>query len=139
MDNFDNFFNPKGANKYANPFHGIPLQYLPLNMDGMLWWADHFLMRFGFYRTALSRIANYFITQLNIDCEDEKAKETYQEIFETLGWKEILGEAGLNLLGYSNAFVSINQGFDRCKLGCRYAAHSAPRRDRGSPRHDGCL
>ena len=112
--NFDKFFNMGGtANKYANPFYGIPLQYLPLNMDGMLWWADHFLMRFGFYRTALSRIANYFITQLNIDCEDEKAKDQYQEIYDTLNWKEVLGEAGLNLLGYSNSCVSINQGFER--------------------------
>lgn len=119
MDNgnggmFDKFFSPgMGGNKYANPFYGIPLQYLPLNMDGMLWWADHFLMRFGFYRTALSRIANYFITQLNIDCEDEQAKKQYEEIFETLRWKEVLGEAGLNVLGYSNSFISINQGFER--------------------------
>lgn len=111
---FDKFFDGvSGTNKYANPFYGIPLQYLPLNMDGMLWWADHFLVRFGFYRAALGRIANYFITQLNIDCDDEKAKESYQDIFEQLGWKEILGDAGLNLLGYGNAFISINQGFDR--------------------------
>lgn len=111
---FDKFFSPQGSgHKYANPFYGIPLQYLPLNMDGMLWWADHFLMRFGFYRTALTRIANYFITQLSIDCEDEKAKEQYNEIFETLNWKERLSEAGLNILGHGNAFISINQGFER--------------------------
>lgn len=113
-DPLNGFFKPGfNKNKYANPFYGIPLQYLPLNMDGMLWWADHFLMRFGFYRTALSRIANYFITQLNIDCDDEKAKEQYQEIFDQLRWKEVLSEAGLNLLAYGNAFISINQGFDR--------------------------
>lgn len=100
-------------NRYANPFYGVPMQYLPKNMDGMLWWADHFLLRFGFYRTALSRIANYHITQLNIECDDEKSEEQYKDAFEQLGWKEILAEGGINLLGYSNLFASINNGFDR--------------------------
>lgn len=112
-NNFDNFFGGGAKNKYANPFYGIPRQFLPLNMDGMLWWADHFLIRFGFYRSALSRIANYFITQLNIECDDDKAKKQYEEIFESLAWKEVLGEVGLNLLAYSNCMVSINQGFER--------------------------
>lgn len=111
----DGFFGESdiGRNKYANPFYGVPMQYLPKSMDGMLWWADHFLLRFGFYRTSLSRIANYFITQLNIECDDEKSEEKYKEGFEEIGWKEILAEGGLNLLGYSNLFASINQGFDR--------------------------
>lgn len=114
QDPLDNFFNNnKQSSKYANPFYGVPMKYLPTNMDGMLWWADHFLLRFGFYRTALSRIANYFITQINVDCDDEKSKEQYDEIFEELNWKEVLAEAGINLLAYGNTFVSINQGFDR--------------------------
>lgn len=103
----------KFSERYANPFYGIPLQFLPLNIDQMLWWADHFLFRFGFYRAALNRIANYFITELNIDCEDEKAKDQYKEIFEKLNWKELLATSGLNLLAYGNAFVSVNQGFTR--------------------------
>lgn len=110
----DAFFSDNhGQNKYANPFYGIPHKYLPLNMDGMLYWADHFLLRFGFYRTALSRIANYFITQISVDCDDEKSEEQYKEIFDQMNWKEILAECGINLLAYGNAFVSINQGFDR--------------------------
>lgn len=112
----DSFFGTGDNNKYeqyVNPFYGIPLQYLPQNMDGMLKWANQFLLRFGFYRTALQRIANYFITQVMIECEDEESKKEYQEIFDKLGWKELLAEAGLNLLAYGNTFVSINQGFNR--------------------------
>lgn len=115
-DTSDSFFGAGDKNRYeqyVNPFYGIPLQYLPQNMDGMLEWANQFLIRFGFYRTALQRIANYFITTLMIDCEDEESKEEYQEIFDKLGWKELLAETGLNLLAYGNAFVSINQGFNR--------------------------
>lgn len=115
----DQFFNGGGSDssdRYNNPFYGIPLQFLPTNMDGMLWWSDHFLFRFGFYRSAISRIANYFITQLSIDCDDETSKKEYEEIFKTLNWKELLSEAGLNLIAYGNAFLSINQGFNRFLL-----------------------
>ena len=110
----DAFFG-KGNSKenYVNPFYGVPLQYLPHNMDGMLKWSTQFLLRFGFYRTALQRIANYFITSIMIDCEDEESKEEYQEVFDKLCWKELLAETGLNLLAHGNAFVSINQGFLR--------------------------
>lgn len=111
----DSFFSEVFANsdRYVNPFYGIPLQFLPLNIDKMLAWSEHFLVRFGFYRTALQRIANYFITQISIDCDDEESKKEYEDIFNQLGWKEHMAEVGLNLLAYGNAFVSINQGFDR--------------------------
>jgi hypothetical protein len=56
--------------RYSNPFYNIPLQYMPLNIDGMLLWAEHFLFRNGFYKQALNRIANYFITSLKIECDD---------------------------------------------------------------------
>lgn len=102
-----------GQNRYANPFYGVPMQFLPQNMDTMLWWANHFLFRFPFYRTVLSRVANYFITSLKIECDDSEAKRKYEEIFESLGWKQILGMAGLNLLAYGNAFASVTQGFER--------------------------
>lgn len=111
----DQFFNnaERGNGRYPNPFFGIPHQYLPTHMDGMLWWAEQFLLRFGFYRTALQRIADYFITQVNVDCDDEEARKEYVELLEKMNWKAILQESGLNLLAYSNAFISINQGFTR--------------------------
>ena len=117
-DNYDQptgFFPNAGqkSDRYVNPFYGIPLQYLPLNIDHMFWWADHFLLRFGFYRAALLRIANYFITSISIDSDDSDYKKKYEEAFETLKWKEKLGMLGLNLLAYSNVFMSVSQGFDR--------------------------
>lgn len=99
--------------RYTNPFYGVPLQYLPQNMDHMLWWADHFLLRFGFYRSVLSRIANYFITQLTIECDDSQSKERYKDLLEELGWKQVLANAGFNTLAYGNLFASINRGFHR--------------------------
>ena len=43
---------PKGE-RYVNPFYGVAHKYLPYtNIDHMLWWANHFLLRFGFYRAA---------------------------------------------------------------------------------------
>jgi hypothetical protein len=113
------FFNASqtGRERYSNPFYNIPLQYLPLNIDGMLLWAEHFLFRNGFYKQALNRIANYFITSLNVECSDSDAKERYREIFEGLHWRQILSVAGLNLLAYGNSFVTVNQGFLR-NLSC---------------------
>jgi hypothetical protein len=102
-----------GRDRYSNPFYNIPLQYLPMNIDGMLLWAEHFLFRNGFYKQALNRIANYFITSLTIDCDDEEAKKEYQQILDQLKWKQVLSKAGLNLLAYGNEFVTVNQGFYR--------------------------
>ncbi len=103
--------------RYTNPFYNIPLQYLPLNMDGMLLWSEHFLFRNGFYKQALNRIANYFITSLNIECDDHEAKKRYEEVLEELKWRKILNVAGLNLLAYGNEFMTVNQGFNR-NLSC---------------------
>lgn len=103
--------------RYSNPFYNIPLQYMPLNIDGMLLWAEHFLFRNGFYKQALNRIANYFITSLNVECDDKEAKEKYREVLEQLRWRQILGVAGLNLLAFGNSFITVNQGFNR-NLAC---------------------
>lgn len=102
-----------GRDRYSNPFYNVPLQYLPMNIEGMLLWAEHFLFRNGFYKQALNRIANYFITSLTIECDDEEAKKTYRETLDKLQWKKICSKAGLNLLAYGNEFVTVNQGFHR--------------------------
>lgn len=109
-----NFFGgSSNGNRYTNPFYGVPFQFLPLNIEMQLWWANHFLFRFPFYRTVLSRVSNYFITSLKIECDDPEAKKKYVEIFEEMHWKQILSMTGLNLLAYGNVFASIAQGFDR--------------------------
>ena len=109
------FFNEgmSGRERYSNPFYNIPLQYMPLNIEGQLLWAEHFLFRNGFYKQALNRISNYFITSLSIECDDHEAKEKYEEVFEQLKWRQILSVAGLNLLAYGNEFMTVNQGFNR--------------------------
>lgn len=107
-----NFFQ-KGVDKYPNPFYEIALQYLPLNIDHMLWWAQHICHRKGFFRSAMERVAGYFITDLTIETDNEKEKDIYKEAFEAINWKEVLSQAGLDLLVYSNSFASINQGFER--------------------------
>lgn len=100
--------------RYVNPFYSVAHRYLPYtNIDHQFWWANHFLLRFGFYRAALGRISNYFITSLSIECDDSEAKKKYEEAFEEMEWKQCLSMAGLNLLAYGNVFVSINQGFVR--------------------------
>lgn len=102
-----------GSVRYPNPFFGIPLQFLPQNLDDQLWWADQFLIRFGFYKSALQRVADYFVTELNIESEDMETVEEYKDIFELINWKSALREAGLNLLGFGNSYVSVQQGFNR--------------------------
>jgi len=102
-----------GAQRYSNPFYGVPMQFLPQNMDTMLWWSNHFLFRFPFYRTVLGRVANYFITSLKIECDDSDARRKYEETFKELEWKQTLGMTGLNLLAYGNMYGSVTQGFER--------------------------
>lgn len=99
--------------RYSNPFFGVPHKFLPQNIDHMLWWASHFLLRFGFYRAALQRIANYFITSIKIECDDNEVKKSYQQAFDQLHWKQVLSQGGLNLLAYGNLFMTVQQGFER--------------------------
>jgi hypothetical protein len=110
-----NFFNEGMGyrDRYSNPFYNIPLQYMPLNIEGQLLWAEHFLFRNGFYKQALSRIANYFITSLQVECDDYEAKEKYISVLDELKWRQILSVSGLNLLAYGNEFLTVNQGFNR--------------------------
>lgn len=105
--------NSGGREAYTNPFFGIPHKYMPQTMDSMLWWSNHFLFRFGFYRAVLFRVASYFVTSLSIECDDSDAKKKYEEIFEDLRWKNTLTIGGLNLLAYGNLFVTVNTGFTR--------------------------
>ncbi len=111
-----NFF-PGGrtrGERFANPFLGIPFQYLPYqNLDQMLWWANHFLYRFDFYKAALEKIANYFVTSIVIECDDSESKKKYEEIFTEIEWKQILRRGGLDLLAYANMFCSVSPGFHR--------------------------
>jgi predicted RNA-binding Zn-ribbon protein involved in translation (DUF1610 family) len=109
-----NFFPDHGnPEKYPNPFYGVPLQWLPLGMDAMLWWANHFLLRFPFYRAAIGRVSNYFITSLVFEGVDKKTEDKYREAFEALEWKKVLAKIGLDLLAYSNAYFTVQFGFQR--------------------------
>lgn len=101
------------SDSYSNPFYSIPLQYLPRNIDDMLRWANHFLFRFEFYRSALGRVANYFITELSLECENPKDKEKYESAFKAIKWKEELANAGVNIISAGNEFATITPGFDR--------------------------
>lgn len=106
--------NLSAKERYTNPFYGVAHKYLPYtNVDHMLWWANHFILRFGFYRAALSRISNYFITSLKVECDDSSAKKKYEEAFEEMEWKQSLAMSGVNLLAYGSLYLSINQGFNR--------------------------
>jgi hypothetical protein len=99
--------------QYSNPFFGVAQEYHPINDDQMLWWANHFLFRFGFYRSALARIANYHLTTLNFECDDSAAKDKYKAALDAGSWKQVLSKAGLDLLAYGNVYATVVQGFDR--------------------------
>jgi len=99
--------------RYTNPFYNIPLQYMPQSIEGMLLWTEHLLFRNGFFKQAINRVANYFITNIVIECDDEAAKGKYQEALEVLHWRQALGVAGQNLLTFGNEFTTVNQGFTR--------------------------
>lgn len=99
--------------RYPNPFYNVPQQFFPKNIDHMILWAEHFLYRFPFYKPALERIANYFITTLKIDGVDTKTEKKYLDTFESLKWKTQLTQAGINLLSYGNEFCSFNAKFLR--------------------------
>jgi hypothetical protein len=100
-------------NQEPNPFYGISSKYIPLSIDAMLWWSEYLLIHNDFYKAALSRIVNYFINTLVIECDSEDLKKQYVEKFEAAKWKELLQVSGLNLLAYYNECLTVTQGIER--------------------------
>ena len=99
--------------RYPSPFFDVASQYLPDNMLDLLKWCRFYFLTNPIINVAVSKLAEYPVTGLVYETEDEDLRTRYRDIEKNLGLRKFEVEVGLDYFGYGNAFVSIYTPFNR--------------------------
>jgi len=90
---------------YPNPFFDVLNHYLPTTLKELFEWFEYAYFSNPVIASALQKFASYPVTEPIVESEDSSVVQKYLEILEELNWKNLLINAGLDLLVYGNAFV----------------------------------
>lgn len=111
-----NRFNPRplqGAGgrgfgiRYPSPFFDIAQQFLPENVHQLHVWCRYYFLTNPIINVACAKMAEYPVTDLVYDSEDEKIQGLYKSLEQQLNLRQFQVEVGLDYFVYGNAFVSI--------------------------------
>ena len=98
----------RGSEALPDPFCDIAALIMPQTMSDAFRWCERVFERMGVYRSAVKRIVAYFITELDIACEDRDERQKYEEYLnDDLNIKGILTDFGLDYQFTGNSFTSI--------------------------------
>lgn len=104
-----------GESGFADPWSDMATAQMPLTIRSALWWSEYIWTLAGTYRTAMQRIASYFITDIELSgdvSEDEKLK--YKSFLDgKLNLLSFVQLAADDRLAYGNAFLSVLVPFRR--------------------------
>jgi len=91
--------------------------------------CEFIMLANGVYRSAMSRVISYFITDIEIEDADRDTKQKYMDfLHNTLGILPNLRTIGLDYLTYGNSFLSLTVPFRRY-LSCPRCGFEAPLRN----------
>jgi len=115
------------SGSFPDPFADVASLAMPETMQLMLRWCEYIFLKLGTYRQAVERVISYFITDVEVDDdEDSDNKEKYETFLrETLGIYKALHTVALDYMCYGNSFVSVNFPFRRW-LFCKKCFFEAP-------------
>ena len=104
-----------GDDSFADPFADLATKQMPTTMKSALWWSEYIWTMMGTYRTAMERIANYFITEIEVGGDvgdDERAlyEEFLTDKLDVLNQCRLLAREGSC---YGNGFFSLIVPFKR--------------------------
>lgn len=109
--------------RFPDPFADMSSLAMPETIQDALRWCEYILMANGPYRSAISRVISYFITDIEIvasgggDGEDRIGREEKQKYLDflndTIGIKNVLHTVALDYLCYGNSFTSLLVPFRR--------------------------
>jgi len=116
--------------RFPDPFADMASLAMPESMADALEWSEYIILANGTYRSAISRVISYFITDIEISAtgggggEDRVGREEKQKYLDflndTLGIKEVLSTVALDYMVYGNSFTSLIMPFRRylsCPVG----------------------
>lgn len=111
--------NETGSTDYIGGAYGDPSRlwahdFAPKNLKQLFKWTEYLYYNSAQIFAGVRKYAEYPITEVNINSESEPLKVQYRELLlETLGIKNILIQASIDLQIYGNSFSSINLPFKR--------------------------
>lgn len=98
----------RGSEALPDPFCDIAALIMPQTMSDAFRWCERVYERMGVYRSAVKRIVAYFITELDIACEDRDERKKYEDYLnDELNIKGLLTDVGLDYQFTDNSFTSI--------------------------------
>jgi len=98
----------RGSEALPDPFCDIAALIMPQTMSEAFRWCERVYERMGVYRSAIQRIIAYFLTELDISCDDRDERQKYEEYLnDELNIKSALTEFGLDYQFCGNVFRSI--------------------------------
>ena len=103
------------AAKFPNPFDDIATYFTPENIRDVFEWSEYIMMNFGTVRSASTRTARYFLTDIELETTEstQEQERMMKQLKTDMRIMAQLGEAGDNFMTYGNAFVSINPPIKR--------------------------
>lgn len=97
------------ALQHGNPFLDQATNFMPLSTTGMLRHAEFFAVSLDIIRAAYTRMAAYFLGDIEIvgDVNDEEVKKQKQFFVNDFGMWSFLLTSGLSTLIYGNCYASV--------------------------------
>jgi len=109
--------------KYPSPFFDLSRVYMPKTMKEVFKWCRFYFANNQLIFAAISKLAEYPVTDIVWDTSDQKQKAKCEDVFvDTMKIKRFMVMAGLDYFTYGNTFVSIHFPFKRFLIcrSCKY-------------------
>lgn len=99
---------------YPSPFFDLSSTYLPKNVKELFKQCEFYYMTNPLINAAIWKMAEYPVTDIVLDLDDEEVKKKWEILFDKhLGLEAFLISVGLDYFCFGNAFVTISFPFTK--------------------------
>lgn len=107
--------------RYPSPFFDVAQQFLPENVHQLHLWCRYYFLTNPIINVAVSKMAEYPVTPLIFDTEDESRLALYRGIEDQLNLRQFQVETGLDFFAYGISFTSLYYPLEKFLIcqGCR--------------------
>ena len=104
----------RGGGSYPNPMFDFLTGFAPRKLKDLFRWVEYLYYNSAHIFAALKKFAEYPITDIVIDSNDEVLKDNWERVLKkSIKAKSVAIYSGLDLHLYGNSFVSVYQPFNR--------------------------
>lgn len=107
----------RGGASHPNPMFDFLTGFAPRKLKDLFRWVEYLYYNSAHIFAALKKFAEYPITEINIESNDEALKENWERVLtKAIKAKSTSIQTGLDLHLYGNSFVSVYHPFNRFLL-----------------------